>query len=99
MPKVIAMHFVCRNDLNVIDFGNGIFETGVWAVSAEAARTTLRVALHETRAHLSYRQGSVIDRRMVLHQGRTRFVFRVRDDGVAVPWVGGGTGEKGYAWG
>ena len=28
MPKVIAMHFVCRDDLNVADFGNGTFETG-----------------------------------------------------------------------
>lgn len=45
MPKVISMHFVCRDDLNVTDFGNGTFETGVWAVSAQAAQNTRRVAL------------------------------------------------------
>jgi len=28
--RVVEMHFVCRDDLNVTDFGDGTFETGVW---------------------------------------------------------------------
>lgn len=49
--RVIEMHFVCRDDLNVTDLGDGTFETGVWYVSAEAARTVRTVALHQDKKH------------------------------------------------
>jgi hypothetical protein len=100
MPRrVVEMHFVCRNDLNVVDFGDGTFETGVWYVSSEAARTVRTVALHQDKRALSYRQGAVIGRRAVLHEAKTRFVFKVRDDGRPLAWAGGGSGEKGYVEG
>jgi len=99
MARVIGMHFVCRDDLNVTDFGDGTFETGVWCVAAEHARTVRVVALHASRDTPSYRQGAVIGRRAVIHEGKTRFVFRVRDDGQPRVWSGGGSGEKGYVRG
>lgn len=97
--RVVAMHFVCHADLNVTDLGDGTFETGVWFVSAEAARTVASVALHETKAVPSYRQGAVVARRATIYEGKRRFIFRVRDDGRPVPWAGGGSGEKGYVYG
>ena len=97
--RVTAMHFVCRDDLNVTDHGDGTFETGVWLVAAEHARTVRLVALHQTKDTPSYRQGTVLARRSVIHEGKTRFVFRVRDDGQPRPWSGGGSGEKGYVRG
>lgn len=94
--RVVEMHFVCRDDLNVTDFGDGTFETGVWYVSADAARTVRTLALHNDKRTPSYRQGAVVGRRAVQHEGKTRFVFRVRDDGRPMAWAGGGSGEKGY---
>ena len=97
MPaSVVEMHFVCRDDLNVTDFGDGTFETGVWYVSAEAAQTVRTVALHENKEQPSYRQGRVIGRRSTIYEGKTRFIFHVRDDRRPIAWAGGGSGEKGY---
>ena len=96
---VVEMHFVCRDDRDVVDFGDGTFETGVWYVGADAARTVRTVALHNDKRSPSYRQGSVIRRRSVVHEGQTRFVFTVRDDGRPMAWAGGGSGEKGYVRG
>lgn len=93
------MHFVCRGELNVRDFGDGSFETGVWFVSAEAARTVQTVALHDSKAVPSYRQGRVIGRRTTIHEGKTRYIFHVRDARRPVAWVGEGSGEKGYGYG
>ena len=87
---VVEMHFVCRDDLNVTDLGDGTFETGVWAVSAEAAFSVRTVALHQDKATPSYRQGRVIGRTTQLYQGKLRYVFRVREDGRPRVWGGGG---------
>lgn len=97
--RVVEMHFVCRDDLNVTDFGNGTFETGFWFVSAEAARTVRTVALHQDKVSPSYRQGQVIGRRTTIYEGKPRFIFRVRDDRRPLAWGGGGSGEKGYVYG
>lgn len=97
--RVVEMHFVCRDDLNVTDFGDGTFETGVWYVSADAARSVRTLALHNDKRTPSYRQGVVIGRRAVIFEGKTRFVFKVRDDGRPMAWAGGGSGEKGYVRG
>ena len=97
--RVVEMHFVCRDDLNVTDFGDGTFETGVWYVSAEAARSVRTVALHQDKRSPSYRQGRVIGRRPTVYEGKTRYVFHVRDDGRPMAWDGRGSGEKGYVYG
>jgi len=98
MSKVIGMHFVCRDDLNVTDRGDGTFETGYWAVASKHCETVEYVALHEAKDQLSYRQGRVIDWFTVDYGGRDRVVFVVREHGPARPWNGGGSGEKGYDW-
>ncbi len=98
MSRVIGMHFVCRDDLNVTDHGDGTFETGVWAVAVKHCETVEYVALYEGKDQLSYRHGRVIDWYTVDYEGRDRVVFAVRQEGPARSWTGGGTGEKGYAW-
>ena len=65
MSRVIGMHFVCRDDLKVIDRGDDFFETGFWAVAAKHCETMGYVALHEAKDQLSYRHGRVIDWRTV----------------------------------
>ncbi len=54
---VVEMHFVCRRDLNVVDHGNGEFDSGYWKVAASHLRPGILVALDESRAAASYRQG------------------------------------------
>lgn len=99
MPRVLSMHFICREDLNVVVFDDHTFETGFWLVAEEHARSVRTLALHANRTSLSYRQGRVIGRRPVEHQGKVRWVFRVLEDGRPTPWEGGGAGEKGFGWG
>lgn len=96
--QVLGMHFVCRGDLNVVDHGDGTFDTGVWKVSQAHAATVQRVALHPSKDHRSVRHGRVLDWWTVQHEGAERVVFRVRQEGPPVVWEGGGSGEKGYAW-
>ena len=97
MSEVTGMHFVCRDDKNVVDHGDGTFDTGVWYVDRRHCRTVQYVALHESRQRLSYRQGQVIDWRTVDVEGQIRVIFTVRADDEPRAWQGGGSGEKGYA--
>ena len=98
MPRVLGLHFVCHDDRNVVDHGDGTFDTGFWYVSRRHAATAEYIALHDSRAERSYRQGAVVDWWTVPYAGKPRIVFRVRADEVARDWSGGGTGEKGYRW-
>lgn len=95
---VIGLHFVCRGGMNVRDLPDGTFETGVWVVADQHARTAEYVALHESKSERSYRQGRVLGFRAVDHEGRRRLVFRVAPDPKRLDWVGEGSGEKGYRY-
>src|SRR5690349_11889901 len=92
------MHFVCRADLNVTDHGDGTFDTGFWKVARKHCPSVEYVALHESKLEPSYRHGRVIDWQVVENGGLPRVVFTVRQDGPPLQWVGGGSGEKGFAW-
>jgi hypothetical protein len=95
---VIGLHFVCRGGMNVRDLPDGTFESGVWVVADQHARTAEYVALHESKADRSYRQGRVLGFRPVDHEGRRRLVFRIAPDPKRLDWVGDGSGEKGYRY-
>ena len=96
--RVVGLHFVCRGHKNVHDLPDGTFETGVWVVAEQHARTVEYVALHETQSEWSYRQGRVLGYRIVEHEGRDRVVFRVAPEARCVAWAGEGTMEKSYCW-
>jgi len=96
--RVVGVHFICRQDMNVRHLGDGTFETGVWVVSDKHLETIRYVALHEYRSKSSYRQGEVLGWHAVEYQGRKRIVFHVKEDRQPRSWIGGGNGEKGYAW-
>ncbi len=95
---MIGLHFVCRGAMNIRDLPDGTFETGVWVVANQHARTAEYVALHESKSERSYRQGRVLGFRAVVHEGRRRLVFRVAPDAKRLAWVGEGSGEKGYCY-
>lgn len=98
---VVGMHFVCKGDLNVTDHGDGtpFGDTGFWKVARKHCDDVEYVALHETRAGRSYRQGRVLSWRTTTYEGGTRVIFTVEDDGEGRSWVGGANGEKGYPYG
>lgn len=95
--KVIGMHFVCRDNIGVLDDGNGIFRTGSWKIDPRHAETVKYVALHSSRSEPSYRQGHVLGcYENPFEPGR--FVLIVHADNQSREWRGRGTGEKGYLW-
>jgi hypothetical protein len=98
MATVKGIHFVCRDDLNVTDSGDGTFETGVWVVAQKHLDDVEYIALHDAKDRLSYRHGRVLGWHHVDYEGRERVVFVVRQEGPARAWIGGGSGEKGYAY-
>ena len=98
MATVKGIHFVCRDDLNITDHGDGTFETGFWVVARSHLDDVEYIALHEAKDMPSYRHGRVMDWYHVNYEGRERVVFVVKQEGLVRAWVGGGSGEKGYAW-
>jgi hypothetical protein len=42
---VVGMHFVCRDNMNVVDHGDGTFDNGVWKVARSPCPTVEYVAL------------------------------------------------------
>jgi len=60
------------------------------------------VALHESRAMPSYRQGSIlgyeITPRDMIDKDNLGIEFHIRPTLKGLPWVGEGAGEKGYQW-
>jgi len=98
MRRVLGIHFVCRGDANVVDYGDGTFDSGIWVVGRAHHRTVEYIALHERKAERSYRHGRVLKCRAVVHGGRERVIFTVRQEGPTMDWVGDGAGERGYRW-
>ena len=98
MSAAIGMHFVCKDDLNVVDHGNGTFDTGIRKGALEHCRSVEYIALHQSKDRVSYRQGEVLSWRTTSYNGATRVIFTVRRDRSPRTWQGGGSGEKGYRW-
>ena len=77
MPKVHRLHFVCHESRNVRELANGHYDSSYWHVSYDHAKSAKQIALHESRASLSYRQGNIIDYRLCDYEGKKRYIFTV----------------------
>jgi hypothetical protein len=111
---VTGYHFVCARDRGVSPAELGRFWSGSWVVAEGNVRNSLKydayLALHESKADQSYRQGKILDYRRsardmlptdVLGASSRREVgieFLVQETSEPYSWVGGGAGEKGYRW-
>lgn len=104
---VSEFHFVCENDRGVSTDGEGFFWTGSWVVPEDEIIKSMqaggKLALHSSRADMSYRQGKILDYRKsdgdTAKKRNIGFEFLVAADDVPLAWSGDGTGEKGYRWG
>lgn len=109
---VSEFHFICPNELGVIRDADGSIWTGTWVVAERHLNHALQynslVCLHSAKAEPSYLQGVVKgwrksprDKKYTgpnetqINEG-IDFLIDLSD--VHLPWVGDGTGEKGYAW-
>jgi len=97
MPKVLGIHLICHNNLNVEDLENGYFKSGHWKIAERHPNTAQYLALHESKNQQSYRQG-IIESWERCSECPDRITFYVKATNEPVEWKGGGTGEKGYFW-
>lgn len=108
---VIGYHVVCADDRGVVQLDSGRFRSGSWVVAEENVRRSLKygayLALHQTKADPSYRQGRILDyartpREMVESGSSSKteegIEFLVQATNEPYAWVGTGAGEKGYRW-
>lgn len=98
MPnKVVGIHLICHQGLNVKNLGNGYFKSGHWKIAEIHAKTAHYLALHESKNQPSYKQG-IIESWERSEEHPDRIIFYVKATDEPKEWVGGGTGEKGYLW-
>jgi hypothetical protein len=97
MPKVLGIHLICHNNLNVEDLENGYFKSGHWKIAERHPNTAQYLALHESKNQQSYRQG-IIESWERCSERLDRITFYVKATNEPVESKGGGTGEKGYFW-
>ncbi|MDO1580684.1 hypothetical protein [Rhizobium oryzicola] len=103
---VVGYHFVCSKDRGVIADESGRFWTGSWVVAEHHVESSLArgayLALHESKADVSYRQGNIVGYRRsprdMIDKENYGIEFLVEPTLVAISWVGDGAGEKGYKW-
>ena len=85
---------------------DGTFWSGSWVVSKQNVENSLKygayLALHDSKAELSYRQGKIIGyrktSRSMVSKNEDGIEFKVLAEEVPYEWVGAGAGEKGYKW-
>ncbi|MBX3581896.1 MAG: hypothetical protein KF810_08380 [Rhizobiaceae bacterium] len=103
---VTGYHFVCARGRGVTESTDGRFWSGSWVVAERNVRESLKygahLALHETKAEPSYRQGEIVDYRRsprdMIDKDNEGIEFLVQETGQSYDWVGAGAGEKGYQW-
>ncbi|MDH4992037.1 hypothetical protein QEZ48_14545 [Aquamicrobium lusatiense] len=103
---VSEYHFVCAKDRGVIGAGPGKFWSGAWVVAETNVKKSIEygayLALHETKAETSYRQGKILDYRRgvrdMVDKQNEGIEFLIEETSHPLEWQGGGSGEKGYKW-
>ena len=97
VPRVRCLHLVCVDDQHVTERADGQFSTGYWKLGADAALSAESLALHPARGRRSVRQGRIVGRHLMDHEGGKRYLFVVSPDPDPVEWEGAGSVEKGDA--
>lgn len=103
---VTGYHFVCSRNRGVTEAGGGRFWSGSWVVAERNVQDSLRygayLALHESKADFSYRQGQLLDYRKasreMVAKSEDGIEFLIQETPQRYQWVGSGAGEKGYRW-
>lgn len=103
---VLGYHFVCSQGRGVSEEVEGKFWSGSWVVAEQNVIESIArgayVALHESKAAASYRQGKILRYRKtprdMIDKENEGIEFLVEETGHQLSWIGSGSGEKGYYW-
>jgi len=103
---VSEYHFVCAKDRGVASDTAGRFWSGSWVVAETNVQRSIEygahLALHETKAEPSYRQGRIVEYRRaprdMIDKENDGIEFLVEETAEQLKWSGAGAGEKGYKW-
>jgi hypothetical protein len=109
---VAGFHFVCPEEKSVVREIDGLMWSGTWVVAGVHAERALKIdayiALHRSKAELSYLQGRIVNFRKAQRERsysegqdvQTEFGidFQFEPTDKQYKWVGDGSGEKGYYW-
>jgi hypothetical protein len=82
-----GIHFVCRDDQGVTVLAYGRFESRAWRVARVNVETAEFIALHQTKATSSYRQGRIVGYRPDVKRP-DRYVFVCEPESESVEWPG-----------
>jgi hypothetical protein len=101
---VTEFHFVCRADRGVILNQDGTFWSTSWVAAEDVVKKSIRfgakLALHNSKAEPSYRQGIIKAYRRIgdFAEGEveSRIDFLFFSDSQPLQWAGLRAGEKGY---
>lgn len=109
---VSEFHFVCPAELGVTRNHDATIWTGTWVVAERHAERGVRygsvVALHSSKAELSYIQGTIKEWRKRPREDKYSgdqstsikegIDFLIEPTHTPLVWKGDGSGEKGYEW-
>ncbi len=95
--KVVGIHLICPQGIDVEDLANGYFKSGHWKIDKIHAGSAQYLALHESKRQPSYKQG-IIKTWEPSKERPDRLIFYVKATDEPKEWVGDGAGEKGYFW-
>lgn len=104
MSDVTEIHLVSNETgdseqpLNLRDVTPTHFVSGFWKIKEEHLSRGVIFALHKTKKDDSFIQGAIEDVEMVRRKLGQRVEVRVRRTSKPLPWVGSGSGEKGYKY-
>jgi len=103
---VLEYHFVCSNGRGVSEEVKGRFWSGSWVVAEQNVIESIKrgayLALHESKADASYRQGKIVgyrkSPRKIIDKQNEGIEFLVEETEEQLRWFGSSSGEKGYRW-
>jgi transcriptional regulator with XRE-family HTH domain/predicted RNase H-like HicB family nuclease len=88
-----GIHFVCRDDKGVSELADGTFESRAWRVSRANVEAAEYIALHQSKASPSYRQGRIIGYRFDTKRP-DRYVFVCEAEPTSLAWPGNAKGTN-----
>lgn len=89
----IGIHFVCKDGKGVTDLADGTFESRAWRVGRPNVEAAEYIALHQSKATPSYRQGRIVGYRFDA-QRPNRYVFVCEPEPIRLAWPGSTTGTN-----
>lgn len=94
--KVVEIHVLCRDRLNVANETARSFESSYWRIADQHIRRDVLFALHQSKKSPSYLQGYI--ERLVRRDSYGKVTLLIRKTARPLAWGGDGRHERSYVW-